>query len=117
MERSAKSRDDRAFFEALATGLLTRFEEDPSIPRLILYSALDSHEPPKVTTERQLRVEQPTLDYISKRMRDGAFRKYGSEPRGVRLRCHALRLHRPTANSRNVHDTRRTTETKSPKTS
>ena len=75
MERSAKSRDDRAFFEALATGLLTRFEEDPSIPRLILYSALDRHEPPKVTTERQLRVEQPTLDYISKRMRDGAFRR------------------------------------------
>jgi TetR/AcrR family transcriptional regulator len=75
MERSAKSRDDRAFFEALATGLLTRFEEDPSIPRLILFSALDSHEPPKVTTKRQLRVEQPTLDYISKRMQDGAFRR------------------------------------------
>jgi len=75
MEHSAKSRDDRAFFEALAIGLLTRFEEDPSIPRLILYSALDNHEPLSVTTERQLRVEQPTLDYISKRMRDGAFRR------------------------------------------
>jgi AcrR family transcriptional regulator len=75
MEHSAKNRDDRAFFEALAIGLLTRFEEDPSIPRLILYSALDSHEPLNVTTERQLRVEQPTLDYISKRMRDGAFRR------------------------------------------
>jgi AcrR family transcriptional regulator len=75
MEQSAARRDDRAFFEALAIGLLTRFEEDPSIPRLILYSALDRHEPAKVTTERQLRVEQPTLDYISKRMRDGAFRK------------------------------------------
>src|SRR5678810_687918 len=75
MEQSAKSRDDRAFFEALAIGLLTRFEEDPSIPRLILYSALDNHELLSVTTERQLRVEQPTLDYISKRMRDGAFRR------------------------------------------
>jgi len=75
MEQSAKSRDDRAFFEALAIGLLTRFEEDPSIPRLILYSALENHEPLSVTTERQLRVEQPTLDYISKRMRDGAFRR------------------------------------------
>ena len=75
MEISATRRDDRAFFEALAVGLLTRFEEDPSIPRLILYSALDGHEPTKVTTERQLRVEQPTLDYISKRMRDGAFRR------------------------------------------
>ena len=75
MEQSAKSRDDRRFFEALAVGLLTRFEEDPSIPRLILYSALERHEPMKVITERQLRVEQPTLDYISKRMSDGAFRK------------------------------------------
>ena len=75
MEKAAAARDDRAFFESLALGLLTRFEDDPSIPRLILHSALDGHEPPKVAIERQLRVEQPTLDYISKRMRDGAFRK------------------------------------------
>ena len=75
MERASKDRDDRAFFEALAIGLLTRFEEDPSIPRLILHSALDGHEPPKVTAERQLRVEQPTLDYVSKRIREGAFRR------------------------------------------
>jgi TetR/AcrR family transcriptional regulator len=75
MERAAESRDDRAFFEALAIGLLTRFEQDPSISRLILHSALDGHEPPKLAAERQLRVEQPTLDYISKRIRDGAFRK------------------------------------------
>jgi TetR/AcrR family transcriptional regulator len=75
MEKAAESSDDRGFFEALAVGLLTRFEEDPSIPRLILHSALDGHEPPRVAAERQLRVEQPTFDYISKRMRDGAFRK------------------------------------------
>src|SRR5213079_969996 len=75
MEQYATQRDDRGFFEALALGLLTRFEEDPSLPRLILHSALDGHEPPKVAAERQLRVEQPTLDYISKRIRDGAFRK------------------------------------------
>src|SRR5262249_42781486 len=75
MAQAAQYRDDRAFFEALAIGLLTRFEEDPSISRLILHSALDGHEPPKVAAERQLRVEQPTLDYISKRIRDGAFRK------------------------------------------
>ena len=55
--------------------MLTRFEEDPSIPRLILYSALEEHEPPEVVTERQLRVEQPTLDYIATRIREGAFRK------------------------------------------
>jgi len=75
MEQSAKRRDDRGFFESLALGLLTRFEEDPSIARLILYSALEGHEPPKVTAERQLRVERPPLDYISMRVRDGAFRK------------------------------------------
>jgi TetR/AcrR family transcriptional regulator len=75
MKKAADDRDDRGFFEALAVGLLTRFEEDPSIPRIILHSALDGHEPPKITAERQLRIEQPTLDYISKRMRDGAFRK------------------------------------------
>ena len=75
MEQSAERRDDRAFFESLALGMLTRFEEDPSIPRLILYGALDGNEPPKVTTERQLRVEKPTLDYISLRIREGAFRK------------------------------------------
>jgi AcrR family transcriptional regulator len=74
MQQAAQDRDDRGFFEALAIGLLTRFEEDPSIPRLILHSALDGHEPPKVAAERQFRVEQPTLDYITKRIRDGSFR-------------------------------------------
>jgi len=73
MEKAAENRDDRDFFESLALGLLTRFEEDPSIPRLILHSALDGHEPPIVVVERQLRVEQPALDYVSKRMREGAF--------------------------------------------
>lgn len=75
MQKCARDRDDRGFFEALARGLLTRFEEDPSITRLILYSALEGHEPQEVAIERQLRVEKPTLDYISKRIRDGAFRK------------------------------------------
>src|SRR3954470_20442791 len=36
MEEAASNGDDRRFFEALAVGLLTRFEKDPSIPRLIL---------------------------------------------------------------------------------
>ena len=75
MQKCASERDDRGFFEALARGLLTRFEDDPSTPRLILHSALDGHEPAKVIVERQLRVERPTLDYVSKRIRDGAFRK------------------------------------------
>jgi len=74
METFAKENNDRGFFEALARGLLSRFEEDVAIPRLILFSALEGHEPGKVVTSRQLRVERPTLKYISKRIRDGAFR-------------------------------------------
>jgi len=75
MEKCAANRDDRGFFEALGLGLLTRFEDDPSIARLLLRSALDGHESPTVIRERQLRVERPTLAYISKRIREGAFRK------------------------------------------
>jgi TetR/AcrR family transcriptional regulator len=75
MQECAKNRDDRGFFEALARGLLSRFEDDPSITRLILYSALNGDEPAEVAIERQLRVEKPTLDYITKRIREGAFRK------------------------------------------
>lgn len=88
MELYAAQRDDRGFFGALALGLLTRFEEDPSIPRLILHSALDGHEPKKVTAERQLRVERPTLDYIASRIREGAFRKI--EPRHAVLAFGAM---------------------------
>ena len=75
MQKCAEDRDDRGFFEALARGLLTRFEDDPQIPRLLLRSALDGHEPASVVAERQLRVERPTLDYIARRIREGAFRK------------------------------------------
>ncbi len=42
---------------------------------MILRAALDGHEPPRVTAERQLRIEKPTLDYISMRVREGTFRK------------------------------------------
>ncbi|HEX4996982.1 MAG TPA: TetR/AcrR family transcriptional regulator [Terriglobia bacterium] len=75
MRKCAARRDDEGFFEALAQGLLTRFENDWSITRLILYSALEQYEGPEVVIERQLRVEQPTLDYISLRIREGAFRR------------------------------------------
>jgi len=79
MEACAKRKDDRGFFEALARGLLTRFENDSTIPRLILFSALERHEPAAVVRKRQLRVEEPTRKYISMRIRDGAFRKMDPE--------------------------------------
>jgi AcrR family transcriptional regulator len=79
MAQAAAARHDRRFFETLARGLLTRFEEDAAIPRLILHSALEGYEPPQVVTERQLRVERPTLDYIVGRMKDGAFRQMDPE--------------------------------------
>ena len=79
MTRAVHDRDDRRFFAALGQGLLTRFEEDVAIPRLILHSALDGDEPAAAVAERQLRVERPTLDYIETRMKEGAFRKMDPE--------------------------------------
>jgi TetR/AcrR family transcriptional regulator len=75
MEECASKRDDRGFFEAVARSLLGRFEDDVSIPRLILYTALDGFEPVEAGIERQLRVERPTRRYISTRIREGVFRK------------------------------------------
>lgn len=79
MEACAAKRDDRGFFEAVARSLLTRFESDVSIPRLILYTALDGFEPVEAAIERQLRVERPTLRYISTRIREGAFRRMNAD--------------------------------------
>src|SRR4030095_8588273 len=44
IERPAESDDARAVFSALALTLLRSVEADPSILRLVLYSALEGHQ-------------------------------------------------------------------------
>lgn len=80
MEQCAERRDDRGFFEALARGFLARFEDDLTMPRLVLYSALEGYESPDVVVQRQIRIESPTLEYITTRIHEGAFRSMDPGP-------------------------------------
>ena len=59
-------------------------------PSIVPSSNTRYMEPSKVIAERQLRVEQPTLDYIARRIREGALRKM--EPRHAVLAFGAMLL-------------------------
>ncbi len=75
VEPIAAAGDDRAVFTMLALTLLRSVEADPSILRLILYSALEGHELARPFQEKRiLRVREFLTDYIETRSRDGVFR-------------------------------------------
>ncbi len=72
----ARRGDDREFFLAVGELLLRRYETDPEISRLLLFSCLERHE------LADLFLDQLFLDfyklaaaYIRRRIRAGAFRK------------------------------------------
>jgi AcrR family transcriptional regulator len=76
VEPLAKAGDDRAVFTALALALLNSVEEDPSVLRLLLYSALEGHELSRPFQEKRIRQLRDFLArYIARRTRAGAFRK------------------------------------------
>ena len=67
--------DDRAVFTVLALTLLRSVEDDPSILRLILYSALEGHELARPFQEKRiLRLREFLTGYIQRRTTEGAFR-------------------------------------------
>jgi AcrR family transcriptional regulator len=67
--------DDRAFFERLATEILKWHMEDPSRPRILLYSALEGHELSELFYERHIvPFHQALAGYIQRRMEQGHFR-------------------------------------------
>jgi AcrR family transcriptional regulator len=75
IEPAARAGDDRAVFAGIALTLLRSVEADPSILRLILYSALEGHELSQPFQERRiLRLREFLASYIERRARDGAFR-------------------------------------------
>jgi len=75
LESIASTGDDRAVFTSLALTLLRSVEEDPSILRLLLYSALEGHELARPFQEGRIRRLRELLQtYIERRMREGAFR-------------------------------------------
>lgn len=75
LETLAERGDDRALFTELALTLLRSVEADPSILRLLLYSALEGHELARPFQEGRIRRLRELLQrHLERRMRDGAYR-------------------------------------------
>jgi AcrR family transcriptional regulator len=76
VEPIAAAGDDRAVFTVLALTLLRSVEADPSILRLILYSALEGHELAQSFQEKRIfRLREFLKGYIARRTQEGAFRE------------------------------------------
>jgi len=74
-EELMSKKDDREVFVTLAAQILEIIHTDPTLLRLIFYSALEKHQLAKEfleTTARQVR--EPAVIYIKQRVADGAFR-------------------------------------------
>jgi len=75
VEDAAKKKDDRLVFSTLARHRIRR-GADPTLLRLLLFSALEGHELSKMFFKNQHRVFYDYLaGYIEQRLRDGAFRR------------------------------------------
>lgn len=76
----AEAGDDRVFFTRLAEQILRRYDTDPETTRLLLFSSLEGHELAGHFFERMFSdFYELVLDYIRRRIRDGAFRGVDAE--------------------------------------
>ncbi|MGQ0666347.1 MAG: TetR/AcrR family transcriptional regulator [Nitrospiraceae bacterium] len=74
VEDAARKQDDRRLFTLLA-GYRIRKGADPTLLRLLLFSALEGHEMSDMFFQQQYRVFYDLLaNYIRRRIEDGAFR-------------------------------------------
>jgi len=72
--QAAARKDDAGVFRAVGLESLTRTEQDPSLMRLLLFSALEGHELSHLFFESKVRRLHEFLSgYIDKRIADGAF--------------------------------------------
>jgi AcrR family transcriptional regulator len=68
-------KDDHAVFITLATQILEIIHDDPTLLRLLFYSALEKHQLAKDFAETTVRqVREPAVTYINQRIKDGDFR-------------------------------------------
>jgi len=75
LEEAAAYKDDKAFFRILALEKLELYSGDPTLLRLLLFSALEGHEMTDIFFESiALDVRNYVRAYISLRIADGAFR-------------------------------------------
>jgi AcrR family transcriptional regulator len=75
LQEAASRKDDRAFFHSLAFEMLQAQMSDPSLMRLLMFSALEGHELAEMffqSTAQKLR--DSVLRYIKQRISDRAFR-------------------------------------------
>jgi TetR/AcrR family transcriptional regulator len=75
-DRLSSGRSDRDVFQSIASDILERRRKDPSLGRLLLFSALENH----TLSDRFFRTNfaqyyDRLADYIRQRIRAGAFRK------------------------------------------
>ena len=75
LEQVAIKKDDYAFFKQLAHGMLEGHLHDPTLMRLLLFSALERHELSQIFYQQTARkFRELVRRYISQRIADGAFR-------------------------------------------
>src|SRR5262245_57212831 len=75
LKEAASRKDDVAFFGSLAYHTLEVHRKDPTLMRLLLYSALEGHELSDIffaSTAQEIRIH--LRRYIKQRVADGAFR-------------------------------------------
>src|SRR5438132_1062429 len=71
LKRLAAASDDRAFFAALGELILRRYERDPELSRLLLFSCLERHELAELFFERLFQgAYRLVMDYIRRRIRE-----------------------------------------------
>jgi AcrR family transcriptional regulator len=76
LKEAASRKDDVAFFGSLAYDTLELHRKDPTLMRLLLFSALEGHELSEIffaSTAREIRIY--VRRYIKQRVSDGAFRE------------------------------------------
>jgi len=80
LQRYAEAGDDRLFFTRLGELILQRYEKDPGMTRLLLFSSLEGHELAGTFFERVFTdFYHLVLDYIRQRIQAGAFRPVDPE--------------------------------------
>jgi AcrR family transcriptional regulator len=73
--QAAAQKDDVGVFRAVGVVALTRTEHDPSLMRLLLFSALEGHELSHLFFESKVRrLHEFLSSYIEQRISDGIFR-------------------------------------------
>jgi AcrR family transcriptional regulator len=74
VEKLARSCDPQKFLEFLGNKFLERHEQDSTVMRLLLFSALEGHELAEMFLS-SLAVRDPMVSYLEKQMADGTFRR------------------------------------------